>query len=291
MSKTATGIVFVVGVIEVLIILLGIITIPFPQWLGNSQTDMLMDGMQQMADIQNPDGTMSQEEFQTQFIQQIEEQMAAQFAAAAQSSGYQPNGKARDLNDGIFSSRKNGKLEDQTTSVKSGTQATGYGRGSSTATTRDDLIVPISEWGCLEDLVVEQGYILMIDGWIDYPLPIHMNDDAISDWYLVFASHGGYEPFGGVVYLFQKGEMYCIGVEWTYLGYQDCHDYWLATFFVCEPFTLDSSFYPCVDGFFSICDEGLIPGKEVDMCFVLDWTGCDPENGQDFTILSVGDRN
>jgi hypothetical protein len=291
MKKTATGIVFVVGVIELVIILMGIITIPFPQWLGNSQTEMLTEELQQMVDVQSSDETMSQEEFQSMFIQQIEEQMAAQFAAAAQSNGIQPNGNARDQLNGIFSSQNNGNVEDQTTSVKSESQATVPGRGSSTATARTNLIVPISEWGCLEDLVVEQGYIMVIDGWFDYPLPIHMNDEAISDWYLVFASHGGYEPFGGVVYLFQKGEMYCIGVEWTYLGYQDCHDYWLATFFVCEPFTLDSSFYPYVDSFFSICDEGLIPGKEVDMCFVLDWTGCSPENNQDFTILSVRDKN
>ncbi|MFX0064735.1 MAG: hypothetical protein ACFFC7_21385, partial [Candidatus Hermodarchaeota archaeon] len=289
MRKTATGIVVFVGIIELLIILFGIITIPFPQWLGNSQTDMAMDGMQQMADINDSDGTMSQEEFQSLFIQQIEEQMAAQFNAAAQSNGYQANGKAIDRNDGIFTSQTSGKLQDQTTSVKSASQATVPGRGSSTSTARTDVFVPISEWGCLEDLVVEQGYILVLEGSIGYPLPIHMNDEAIADWYLIFASHGGYEPFGGVVYLFQKGEMYCIGVEWTYLGYEDCHDYWMATFFVYEDFVLDSSFYPWVDSFFSICDEGLIPGKEVDMCFVLDWTGCSPENNQDFTILSVRD--
>jgi len=286
MRKTATGIVALVGIIELLVILFGIITIPFPQWLGESRTEITMDELQEMVDIDNSDGDMSQEEFQSLFIQQIEEQMAMQFDAAAQSNGMQSNGKAIGQNNGMFSSQS-GNLQAQ----QSGPQATVPGRGASTPTARTDVFVPISEWGCLEDLVVEQGYIMVIDGWIDSPLPIHMNDEAISDWYLIFASHGGYEPFGGVVYLFQKGECYCIGVEWTWLYYEDCHDYYMATFFVCEPFTLDSSFYPYVNGYFSICDEGLIPGKEVDMCFVLDWTGCSPENNQDFTILSVRDKN
>ncbi|MFX0066105.1 MAG: hypothetical protein ACFFC7_28395 [Candidatus Hermodarchaeota archaeon] len=288
MRKTATGIVVFVGTIELVIILLGVITIPFPQWLGDSRTEITMDELQQMADISNPDGEMSQEEFQAQLIQQINDQMAVQFAAAAESNGVQSNGNERGQNNEIFVSQ-NGKLEDETSSVKSKAQATVPGRGPSTSTARTDAIVPISEWGCLEDLVVEQGYILADGGYIDCPLPIHMNDEAIADWFLIFISHGGYEPFGGVVYLFQKGEMYCIGVEWTYLGYCDCHDYYMATFFVYEDFVLDSSFYPYVDSWFSICDEGLIPGKEVDMCFVLDWTGCSPENNQDFTILSVRD--
>jgi hypothetical protein len=291
MRKATTGIVALVGIIELLIILFGMITIPFPQWLGDSRTEITMDELQQMVDIDNSAGDMTQEEFQSLFIQQIQESMAMQFNAAAQSNGIQSNGNEIDQNNGIFSSQASGNLQDPTTSVKSGPQATVPGRGSSTTTARTNSIVPISEWGCLEDLVVEQGYIMVIDGEIDCPLPIHMNDEAISDWYLIFASHGGYEPFGGVVYLFQKGECYCIGVEWTHLGYQDCHDYYMATFFVCEDFTLDSSFYPYVNGYFSICDEGLIPGKEVDMCFVLDWTGCSPENNQDFTILSVRDRN
>ena len=289
MRKTATGIVVFVGIIELLIILMGIITIPFPQWLGDSRTELTMDELQQMVDIDNSDGDMSQEEFQSLFIEQINEQMAMQFAAAAESNGVQSNGNEIDQNNGIFSSQ-NGMLEAQA-EIPVGAQTTRPGRGSSTSTARTDTFVPISEWGCLEDWVVEQGTLEVIDGFVDYPLPIHMNDEAIADWYLIFASHGGYEPFGGVVYLFQKGEAYCIGVEWTYLGYEDCHDYYMATFFVCEPFTLDSSFYPMVNGWFSTCDEGLIPGKEVDLCFVLDWTGCSPENNQDFTILSVRDKN
>ena len=63
MNKTATGIVAFVGIIELLIILLGIISIPFPQWMGNSQIEITMDELQQMVDISNPDGEMSQEEF------------------------------------------------------------------------------------------------------------------------------------------------------------------------------------------------------------------------------------
>jgi hypothetical protein len=287
MNKAATGIVAIVGILELVIILTSIITIPFPQWLGDSRTEITIDELQEMADISNPDGEMSQEEFQAQFIQQIEEQMAAQFEHAAQSTGIPSSGNLIDLNNGMISSQS-GKQE--APAAAAAAHAPVPGRGSSTSTART-AFVPISEWGCLEDWVVEQGYIQVIDGYIDYPLPIHMNDEAIADWYLVFASHGGYEPFGGVVYLFQKGEMYCIGVEWEYLGYRECHDYYMATFFVCEPFTLDSSFYPYVDQWFSICDEGLIPGKEVDMCFVLDWTGCSPENNQDFTILSVRDHN
>jgi hypothetical protein len=288
MNKVATGIVAFVGMLELVIILTSIITIPFPQWLGDNRTEITMDELQEMVDIDNADGEMSQEDFQAQFIQTIEEQMAAQFNAAAQSNGVQPSGNTIGQNNEIFAFQ-NGQFEAQAERV--GAHTARPGRGSSTSTARTDVIVPISEWGCLEDWVVEQGYIMVLDGYIDYPLPIHMNDEAIADWYLVFASHGGYEPFGGVVYLFQKGEMYCIGVEWTWLYYEDCHDYWMATFFVCEPFTLDSSFYPYVDSWFSICDEGLIPGKEVDMCFVLDWTGCSPENNQDFTILSVRDNN
>ncbi|MFX0061938.1 MAG: hypothetical protein ACFFC7_07090 [Candidatus Hermodarchaeota archaeon] len=290
MKKTTTGIVFVVGVIELIIILLGIITIPFPQWLGNSQTDILTDELQQMVDIQSPDETMSQEEFQTQFIEQIQEQMSAQFAAAAQSNGYQANGNEIGQNDEIFTSQNNGNFEAQTTLIKSEAQAT-VGRVSSIPTTRTDKIVPISEWGCLEDWVVEQGYIEVVDGYIDYPLPIKLNNESLADWYLVFLSVGGYEPYGGVLYLFQKGEMYVIGVEWTWLGESECcGDYWLATFYVYEEICLDSSFYPYVDNWFKINDEGLIPDKEVDLVFVLDWTGCDPENNQDFTILSVRDK-
>ncbi|MFX1251885.1 MAG: hypothetical protein ACFFCZ_09775, partial [Promethearchaeota archaeon] len=117
MRKTTTGIVVFVGMIELLVILLGIITIPFPQWLGDSKTEITMDELQQMADISDPDGEMSQEEFQAQFIQQIEEQMATQFAAAAQSNGIQSYGNARGHNNELFASQ-NGKLEDQTTSAK-----------------------------------------------------------------------------------------------------------------------------------------------------------------------------
>ncbi|MFX1250255.1 MAG: hypothetical protein ACFFCZ_01405, partial [Promethearchaeota archaeon] len=179
MNKTATGIVVFVGIIELVVILLGIITIPFPQWLGDSKTEITMDELQQMADISDPDGEMSQEEFQAQFIQQIEEQMAAQFAAAAQSNGIQSYGNARGQNNGILTSQ-DGKFEAQTTRP---------GRGSSTP--RTDAFVPISEWGCLEDWVVEQGTLEVIEGYVDYPLPIHMNDEAIADWYLVFSSHGG----------------------------------------------------------------------------------------------------
>ncbi|MFX1251884.1 MAG: hypothetical protein ACFFCZ_09770 [Promethearchaeota archaeon] len=291
MKKTITGIVFVVGTIELLIVLLGIISVPFPQWLGTSETEITMDELQQMADISNSDGGMSQEEFQAQFLKQIREQMSAQFDAAAQSNGIQSYGNEIDQNNGIFASQ-NGKLEDQTSLIKSEAQAT-VGRGSSIPTARTDSIVPISEWGCLEDWVVEQGYIDVIDGYVDYPLPIKINNESLSNWYLLFLSVGGYEPFGGVVYLFQKGEMYAIGVEWTYRGKADgcCGEYWVATFYVKEDICLDSSYYPYVDGWFKTNDEGLIPDKEVDLVFVLDWTGCDPENNQDFTILSVRDNN
>ncbi|MFX0150111.1 MAG: hypothetical protein ACFFAJ_04980 [Candidatus Hodarchaeota archaeon] len=152
--------------------------------------------------------------------------------------------------------------------------------------------LPTSEWGCMDDLLVEQGWIIADGYYIDNPLPICLTQAEIDDWYLYMVSHGGYEPYDGYVVVEQKGEKHFIGIEWTHYGHYDCcYDVWLATFVVCEPICLDSSYYPYVDSWFGICEEGLIPGKDVDLKFIQKWTGCEPENNQDFTILSVEDLN
>ena len=173
--------------------------------------------------------------------------------------------------------------------LENGIQTTGLGLPSITGT---DETLSILERCCLGAFDTEQGSITLIDGYVDYPLPLHINDEAVSDWYLVFAVHGGYEPWDGGILMWQKGELAGLLVaEWTYLGYQDCHDYWMVTFTVCEPFTLDSNQYPFVDSLCYLLDdvteEGTIPGKEVWLDLWTFWTGCEPGNDQDFTVISA----
>ncbi len=170
-----------------------------------------------------------------------------------------------------------------------------------------DLVIPnfsdlsmtvwIPECGLVEGWCTMPGYIEVYDAWIDEMLPLCLTNEVLSMWYIDFYTYGGYELWGGYVEVWQKDEYkgkLLIGYE--YLGKQItemcCFDYWRAYFYLeCDPICLDSSFYPEIyDGVLGLCEGGypgdMIPGKEVDMFFSFDWTGCEPGNDQDFTVKS-----
>ncbi len=50
----------------------------------------------------------------------------------------------------------------------------------------------------------EAGYIKITEAYIDDVLPLCVTDDTVSDWYVIYASCGGYFPVGGVAQLIQK---------------------------------------------------------------------------------------
>lgn len=151
----------------------------------------------------------------------------------------------------------------------------------------------IPECGLAEDLVTEQGWIEVVDGYIDDPMPLCLTQEEIDDWYITFAALGGYELWGGMVEIWQKGELVAtLLVQIEYIGYSPddcCVEWWRVTFMLMdEPVCLDSSFYPTIhDDFMHLCDPQsgeIIYDKEVDLYLEFDWTGCHPGNDQDFLV-------
>jgi len=51
---------------------------------------------------------------------------------------------------------------------------------------------------------VEAGYIKVCEVNIDDMLPLCVTDDTVIDWYVIYASCGGYEALGGTAQLIQK---------------------------------------------------------------------------------------
>ena len=146
------------------------------------------------------------------------------------------------------------------------------------------------EYGCLDTV---PGYVTMIDGYIDYPLPLCLTPEEISDWYYVVEVYGGYHPECGMIEVWQKDELVgLIYVDWTFLGDEGCcaPEYWLATFSLeegVECIDLDSNQYPIVDENCEVlaCSR-TIPGKEVCFSGYSCWAGC-TQDSQRFMIIST----
>jgi len=66
----------------------------------------------------------------------------------------------------------------------------------------NDMSVPLK---CeVKDIDTEEGYIKVCEAYFDDILPLCVTDDTVSDWYVIYASYGGYFPTGGVAQLIQK---------------------------------------------------------------------------------------
>jgi hypothetical protein len=149
---------------------------------------------------------------------------------------------------------------------------------------------PIAHRGWVDCLDTEQGYIKIIDYYIDDPLPLHLSREDIDDWYVILEVRGGYEPVEGWIDVYQGKEGYQgrILLEWTYLGLEPSwYEYWQINFVPEGDIFLDSNQYPEIDhDWFYIDCEGEIPGKHVEFDVYTRWTGCG-EPDQDFEVILV----
>ena len=164
---------------------------------------------------------------------------------------------------------------------------------------RELSFVMESESGCWGPMGTEQGYIMEDDMNIPALLPLCLNNDTMTGWYIDFLIYGGYTPWGGCIAVLQKADFKgTVGIEWNLMFEGDCGlDTWRATFYTYRDISLDSNQYPDVTPFCLSFPDGqdTIPGKDVYFGFTTDWTGCVPGNNQDFTIIhshsSLSSRN
>jgi hypothetical protein len=162
--------------------------------------------------------------------------------------------------------------------------------GGSLPVSRANESVLVSECKCLQGLDTVQGNITAVGGYIQIPLPLCINNDTLSSWYVSYAVVGGYTPYDGTMWFWQKnnlqGEVYfsweCQGTAPT------CGALWTATFYVKQNFTLDSDQYPVVTGdpYINTYGHTTIPGKAVDLFVHEEWEGCQLPT-QAFTIISA----
>ncbi len=149
-----------------------------------------------------------------------------------------------------------------------------------------------SESGCWGPLCTEQGYIEIVNYNIPQVLDLCIDDNYLAEWYVDILVYGGYNPWGGYIDVWQKGQHQgTIRIVWSWLGKGDCcaYDYWRATFYAEEPICLESNQYPDVAPWElnHPADQMTIPGKCVNFEIMTYWTGCVPgeEPSQDFTIV------
>lgn len=157
-----------------------------------------------------------------------------------------------------------------------------------------NIFVSESDCGCWGPFDTEQGWIEIDRYNIPEELPLCINNDYLAQWYVDVWVYGGYNPWeiGGYIEVYQKGAMVgVINIAWTWVEKGPCcaYDKWEATFWLDEPFCLESNQYPDVAPWCIDWPDGqeTIPGKEVYMRIVTHWTGCVPgeEPSQDFTII------
>jgi len=164
---------------------------------------------------------------------------------------------------------------------------------SMTISGNDD--VTAAETCIWDDIDTEQGSIVYTDYWYDNPLPLCSDDWAIHDWYIIAEVHGGYEPLDGVLNIYQEkiGWVGSLNVNWTWIGYDDCYDYWVAYFtpiVLPDPICLESNQFPDIDcSIFNpadcwISNDGEIPDLNVWFEFSSEWTSCG-EADQNFQIM------
>jgi hypothetical protein len=151
-------------------------------------------------------------------------------------------------------------------------------------------IGPVAQKGRVDCLDTEQGYIKVIDKYFDYPLPLHLSEEEINDWYVELEVRGGHDPLDGYIDIYQGKEGYKgrLWMEWNYLGLRPSwFEFWNVTFKPEGDIFLDSNVYPEFDNdWFSIDKEGEIPGKDVSFDVWTLWTGCG-EDDQHFEIILV----
>ncbi|MFW9877880.1 MAG: hypothetical protein ACFFG0_32770 [Candidatus Thorarchaeota archaeon] len=151
-------------------------------------------------------------------------------------------------------------------------------------------IVPVAQRGKVDYLDTEQGYIKVLDAYIDYPLPLHLSKEELEDWYALIEVRGGYEPLCGWIDVWQEKVGYAgrINMEWEYLGLEPSwFEYWQVSFVPEGDIFLHSNQYPKVDNdWFFIDKQGEIPDKHVMFDVYTLWTGCDNED-QNFEIILV----
>jgi hypothetical protein len=157
---------------------------------------------------------------------------------------------------------------------------------------RANEIVLVSESKYLQGLDTVQGTITALDGYMQNPLPLCINNGTLASWYANFEVIGGYTPNDGSICVFQGKEHYqgTIYLSWKYDGAAaSCGELWTVNFYVKTDFTLASNQYPQVIGDPMIVtpDHGTIPGKAVDLCITTKWSGCVDTNKQGFTIISA----
>ncbi len=157
---------------------------------------------------------------------------------------------------------------------------------------RELCFVVESESGCWGSLSTQQGTIDIVYSSIPDVLPLCIDNDYLAQWYVDILSFGGYQPWGGYIEVWQKGEFKGkIHITWSWTGKGDCcaYDYYRATFSTDEKICLESNQYPDVAPWMIDYPDGqlTIPGKCVDFYIVTDWTGCVPgdQPSQDFTII------
>lgn len=137
----------------------------------------------------------------------------------------------------------------------------------------------------------EKGSIVIYDYYLPDVLPLCITQEVLSNYYVVVAVTGGYEPIDGSITLYQKGELKgVIDVDWTYRGHEPCYtDYWVATFVLpdgVDSIELESNQWP--DGAKPLFPEYCtIPGKKV--CLDIDtlWQGCTLEEKQRFELIQI----
>jgi len=153
--------------------------------------------------------------------------------------------------------------------------------------------------GLCDEPVPESGYAGRFDtvpGTLDIswdrtylpvgPLPLCIDNDYLADYYMTVVSVGGYTPEWGAIFVNQlKGEE-CfegiINVNFDEFIIDDCPGTvgYFLTFFVDEPFGLDSNHLP--EGF----DQSQILDKWVDVCFASEWKGCELQTQKFMVILA-----
>jgi hypothetical protein len=144
--------------------------------------------------------------------------------------------------------------------------------------------VPILERGFVDDIPVEQGEIILRGGNLPEELPIKITSEVVADWYQIVAVKGGYEPLGGHgIFKNNKDPAEEIaGFKIIPILIEELDCCWVIyniTFEIAEDWCFESSYYPDVAD-----QEGIIPGKLIDICWWTLWQGCDDLN-QRFTVL------
>ncbi|MFW9950272.1 MAG: hypothetical protein ACFFKA_09140 [Candidatus Thorarchaeota archaeon] len=162
--------------------------------------------------------------------------------------------------------------------------------GEKSRDSESQIFEPVAQGGWVDCLDTEQGYIKILDYYFDYPLPLHLSEEELDDWYVILEVRGGYDPLEGYIDIYQSKEGYKgrLWMDWTYLGLEPSwYEYWEVTFKPEGEIFLDSNQFPKVDHeWFFINKEGEIPGKDVEFDVRTLWTGCGEDN-QNFEIILV----